>query len=808
MAALAFLAAAPGALWAQAPAASASPAPSVSPSPSPTPDSLAELSAALLADETRRGEIEAAMNDAEAPAALKSRAEALCKQIDEPLAADAKALSSGPSLDTVEAMGQAWRGRGTALAAFLKSLTERIGEGEARIKALDELQKKWKQKADEAKTPQELQLVPRMKSLAAAAKKNRDDAQKRLGELAPLLPAAQKQAREVERLLARIDEAGPQAFGRLFLTESVPIWSGTLWNRTLWENTGFSLGTQTRAAWDRQTQAVAAYARGKEETFLKYGFLFVVLLGLFFWMRRRVRDWTSDDPSLSRAAQVFEAPVSMAVVFALLASPGIFPPPPPLVTALGGAVALIPAVVLLRRLLDRHFFPVLNAMVVFYFVDQVRRVAVALPIAARFLFLAEMGGGAVFAAWLLWSRSLRGLRGQNPGLAKMIGGGAVAALAFFGAAFVSNAVGCVDLGNLLGNPAFQSACLAVVFFAATRVASGLIAGALSVQPLAGLRAVRHNRTLLWKRIHWGVDAAALLIWVVQTINLLPGARFFWDKAEDFFYVVGADGKGSLTLLGQVATFGAVVWGAFLLSRFIRFVLEEDVYPRARVERGLSYAVSTMTHYALLLVGFYMAAALAGIDMTKFNILIGAFGVGMGLGLQNIISNFVSGVILLFERPVKVGDVVQMSDVSGTVDRIGIRASIIRTGAGSEIIVPNGKLIADQVTNWTLSNRLRGIELPVSVAEGPDPCRVIELLKAAAAAHPLVCKQPAPNALLMELGTDLLQFKLTAWTDQYDQWGQIRSDLAIAVHAALAREGIRRSAAAAAPAAVPSAAPAA
>ncbi|MDD5350374.1 MAG: mechanosensitive ion channel, partial [Chthoniobacteraceae bacterium] len=440
----------------------------------------------------------------------------------------------------------------------------------------------------------------------------------------------------------------------------------------------------------------------------------------------------------------------------------------------------------LRRLLDRHLFPVLNAMVVFYLLDQVRRVAVALPIAARFLFLAEMAGGVAFAAWLFGSRRLRALREQNARLAKGMRAGAQIALAVFAVALAANAIGCVDLGNLLGNAALQSACLAVVLYAATRVANGLIAGGLSAQPLGGLRMVRHHRTLLWQRTHRLFDVAAVVFWAWKTLNLLPGHATFLEKAQAFFYK-----KGDLTLLGQMLAFGAVVWGAFLLSRFVRFVLEEDLYPRIRMERGLSYAVSTMLHYAVLLFGFYTAAALAGIDMTKFNILVGAFGVGMGFGLQNIINNFVSGVILLFERPVKVGDVVQMSDASGTVDRIGIRASIIRTGSGSEIIVPNGKLISDQVTNWTLSNRLRGIDLPVSVAEGADPCRVIELLKGIAAAHPLVCTQPAPNALLTELGTDSMQFKLTAWTESYDQWGQIRSDLAVAVHAAFAREGIRR-----------------
>jgi len=192
---------------------------------------------------------------------------------------------------------------------------------------------------------------------------------------------------------------------------------------------------------------------------------------------------------------------------------------------------------------------------------------------------------------------------------------------------------------------------------------------------------------------------------------------------------------------------------------------------------------------VLLIGFYTAASAVGVDMTKFAILAGAFGVGMGFGLQNIINNFVSGLILLFERPVKVGDVEQMDSASGVVDRIGIRASIIRTGNGSEIIVPNGKLISDQVINWTLSNRQRSLTLSVGAAYGVDPERVIALLKRLAALHPLISARPLPSAQLVGFGADALAFELHAWTECHEQWGQIRSDLAVAVHAEFLKENI-------------------
>jgi small-conductance mechanosensitive channel len=217
---------------------------------------------------------------------------------------------------------------------------------------------------------------------------------------------------------------------------------------------------------------------------------------------------------------------------------------------------------------------------------------------------------------------------------------------------------------------------------------------------------------------------------------------------------------------------------------VRFLLDEDVYPRVHLKRGLSYAISNTIHYLILFVGFLLAVAALGFDMTKVTILAGAFSVGVGFGLQNIFNNFISGLILLFERPINIGDIIQIGDAAGVVERIGIRASIIRTTNGSEVIVPNGQLISDRLVNWTLSNRQHGVELPVSVARGNDPNRVREILEQTAAAHPLVTKDPPPQALVTNLGPDSITFELRAWTDRSDQWMQVRSELAIAVNAAL------------------------
>jgi small-conductance mechanosensitive channel len=155
-------------------------------------------------------------------------------------------------------------------------------------------------------------------------------------------------------------------------------------------------------------------------------------------------------------------------------------------------------------------------------------------------------------------------------------------------------------------------------------------------------------------------------------------------------------------LGALLAFALTIWITLIISRLVRFLLQEEVYGRFHLARGSAYAVSTLVHYVVLLVGFYMAIAALGADMTKFAILAGAFGVGIGFGLQNIFNNFFSGLILLFERPVQVGDLIQVGDQTGVVRRIGIRASIIALDDKSQLIIPNGQLISEKVINRTFA----------------------------------------------------------------------------------------------------------
>jgi small-conductance mechanosensitive channel len=175
-------------------------------------------------------------------------------------------------------------------------------------------------------------------------------------------------------------------------------------------------------------------------------------------------------------------------------------------------------------------------------------------------------------------------------------------------------------------------------------------------------------------------------------------------------------------------------------------------------------------------------------LTNLSIVLGAFSVGTGFGLQNIFNNMVSGIILAFERPINVGDIVQVGELIGTVRSIGLRSSKVLSFDGAEVIVPNGNLISNEMINWTLSDAHRRMDLRVGVAYGSDPEKVIALMEQVAAKHQGVLKTPAPRGYFIEFGDSSLNFRLLAWV-LLDNRLVVESELLVEINKKLAEAGI-------------------
>ena len=709
----------------------------------------------------------------------------LTREIDVRLRESRKIVAQRPSLEILIGIEAEWRRLRRSLSGWTRDLTNRATRLEHEIAQLDELRKTWEQTLDTAKdanTPPE--VLRRIEAVITEIRQAREVIEKQRARILTMQSRVAAQDARITNALTLIRQAREDVFNRLFVKDSPPIWSTVLLSRApqeVLEETHNSVSTQ----WT----ALREYTERQTLRFLVHTMIFIGFTIALYWARRRVRSRAGEDTDSAGTALVFEMPLAAALILSILCSRWIYPQAPRLLWAMLGATALVPSVIVCRRLLERDLYPTLYALVVLYFLDQVRIVVAAVSFLPRLLFLAEMVGAMLFLVWLarFLGRSLRWAP-ETDHLRNAIRVAAYAALAVAALAFMGNILGYVTLANLLGNALLSSAYLALILYAVIEVLDGLVIITQRLGPFRLFSVVRRHGALLRHRMRQGLHWLAGFLWVLFVLDRLLLRE---PLVVAIRRVVTAElAVGSLRIsLGDVLAFVITVWVAFLVSRFVRFLLDEDVYPRIHLKRGLTYAISTMLHYVILLVGFFAGIAALGVDMTRVTILAGAFSVGVGFGLQNIFNNFVSGLILLFERPINIGDMVQIDDASGLVEHIGIRASIIRTLNGSEIIVPNGKLISERLTNWTLSNRQRNIEISISVARDADPSRVIALLEHTAAAHPLITHDPSPQALVVSLGPDSLGFELRTWTDRIEQWMQVRSELAIAINTALAADKI-------------------
>lgn len=220
---------------------------------------------------------------------------------------------------------------------------------------------------------------------------------------------------------------------------------------------------------------------------------------------------------------------------------------------------------------------------------------------------------------------------------------------------------------------------------------------------------------------------------------------------------------------------------FYVAKKARSLLVNRILVRAKLDEGISQSIGTIVRYLIIILGLTIIFQSAGLDLSALGVIAGALGVGIGFGLQNITNNFISGIIILFERPIKVGDRVEVSGVAGDVVRIAARATTIITNDNISMIIPNSEFISSNVINWSHNNRMIRFRFPVGVSYNEDPNKIRQLLLEVAKAHDGVLNSPSPSVAFAGFGDSSLDFELWVWTIKYtNRPTQLKSDLYYAI----------------------------
>jgi small-conductance mechanosensitive channel len=687
-------------------------------------------------------------------------------------------VDAPPSREALETQSRAWRLSRDQLAGWQRVPTERLVALERDLEELELRKATWqrtREAALAAQAPAEaLARIDAVRSALREAERRAKRAQRGLVELQARIAAHESEA---ESALAALNDAQRRLQTSLLARDAPPLWQ---------ERADWGSGAEQFPA--RLAENVAAardYIAIAKPRFAAQLAIFVAALALALRLRKRT-EHLQRDPRLAASAIVFERALSSAALLALSLTPALHPQAS-LLVLVGARLALIlPVLRLLPALVDPALRPAIFLLAALVAIDAARGPLASIPALERATFSVELAAAAAALLWLMRPARLA-LLPDPEAIPRALRPVQRAALGLLLGALTASVLGWSNLAHLVGNGVLRSAYAAVVVYGGARVLRTALRAVVRGGAAAHFRLLRDHAELAITRGGRAINLIGLALWIALT--LLSFALL--DDLESLVRAVWATeiGYGSLSVtLGHVLTFVLTIWVATLLARVVRAVLESDVLGRFGAQRGISYAVARTAQYLLLLLGVFVAAAASGIDMTRFTVLAGALGVGIGFGLQNIVNNFVSGLILLYERPIQVGDTVEVGGITGDVERIGVRSSTLRTFRGARVVVPNGTLISERVTNWTLTDRTRRVDLRVGVAYGSDPKQVIELLVRCAREHPSVLTDPSPIGLLLAFGSDALELELRFWT-HVDLVPSTTSEVALAVHAALSATGI-------------------
>lgn len=485
--------------------------------------------------------------------------------------------------------------------------------------------------------------------------------------------------------------------------------------------------------------------------------------------------------------KLYDNPILLTVTSGLLLSLAFYPNAHQGLFNLLGLLLVLPLVLFFRDLLEKQYSLIIYGIAVLFLCDQIRGVLGEFPAISQLIFLFELLWGAHLARSFVTECDCVGK--DNPevklgGVLWLFG-----QIGRFGAILLTIAamllcVGYYRLVLYVGETIFSAVYLGLVLFTIHRLSVGLILALLHTKIFNSLGSISRFREKIGHRLEQIITFIFLAFWLVDIFDGL-GIKELLYAFINTVLATGINIGDTFLTIGGVLFGIIVVYLGVKLSQGLRLFLEEDLFTRRDFSPAIKSTIDTAVHWTVLLIALFMGLSAVGIGFRNLALIAGALSVGIGFGLQNIVNNFVSGIILLVERPIKVGDLILIGETLGNVTRIGMRSSTIRTLDEAEIIIPNANLVSENVINWTLTSRRARISVAVGVAYGSDVETCMIILREAAQSEEYILDFPEPSVLFKEFGDSSLNFEVRGWIRNFQEHPEHKSALTVAISRALA-----------------------
>jgi small-conductance mechanosensitive channel len=664
----------------------------------------------------------------------------------------------------------------------LQSEIEKLNDDSEEIQQLDQIWENTKSIKEFQEVSQTIQ--DEINALAARIKNEQKKIQDQINNYLEIQIEINQQISRIQEMLDNINREQQIADRKLLTRSAPPIWKiiGAV-KRT--DGSQFEL---TNLIQLRKNDILTYYMNNKTRFYL--ALLYLLLFQIFFYYLKSLIHKTEFekelDVSQNTALKFLKKNWLTGLVLGLVIAYVTLPNKPRIIENLLLLVSLLPLYYLFAHAVDKKYYLLIRLLFLLFFltlfVEGFREVAII----RRFFMLGLnllMLTLLITLTYKKWTRLFK----SN----FIASGSRLTTKIFIGFLIIS------VLANIWGSFRFSiyvtyavtgSIFYGLLVYLIYLIIVGMTAAFLFSRSAGKLSIVKNFRYEIEHRIAAGsrfILVIAYLILLFRSFDVLKEILQFIENILKYPFHIG-----NITFtIGDILLFILILMIARWISRFIVFILNEQVYYKTRKKKDMAASVSALVSFTIITIGFLIGVMAIGFELDKLTILISAFGVGIGFGLQNIFNNLVSGIIMVFERPLQVGDVIEVGQLIGTVKSIGIRSSTVRTFDGSEVIVPNGNLISNELINWTHSDMQRRLIIQVGVAYGTNPEKVIELLENVALENPNIMDNPKPYALFTEFADSSLNFELRCWTDNFDDWLTTISNLRVSVNQVLAEAGI-------------------
>ncbi len=688
------------------------------------------------------------------------------------------------TLVKIENARREWRGYENTLVGWQTTITNRVAELDVTLFNVQVEKQTWeltKKTAKELDIPKESvtrisEVISSSKELLKALKSKQDSIifiQNKITDFQIM----------VNEVLATLEEYRKDLQSEYFIKDSPAIWHAG--DSTMkFKNAKDQFATSLK----EQTKSIELFADNNLSNIFLHIVIFIFLLVLFYYLNidYSKHDITENSTTIQIKyflSRYFLSSFLLTLVLSLLIYSNI----PSAIRESMAILMLIPTVLLYSGIIPKSFRKFLFYIVILFLIDEIHIFFTAKTLFTRILMMIQDGLYIWIMFHLMKIKSPIGYVSKE-GWLKVIARTANFLAIVAIASLLCNIIGYVNLSIILSNALVSALIVPLMLSLLVYILMAFFTSLFKTKFFQHSNIVKSHEEKIISKLYTLLIYFSIFLWLRSIFVSLGLAEQVGDWLLGLMKYEWKAGSVNISFGGIIAFF-LVILITSIVTKGIKYLLEDEIFPRIKLGRGIPGAISMVVRYTLVAFGIYIALSAAGVDLGQFGLIAGALGIGIGFGLQGIVSNFIAGLILAFERPIQKGDTIEIGALIGDVMSIGVRASTIRTYDGGDVIVPNGNLISNELINWTFSDRVKRREVKVGVAYGSDPHQVMELLFKVASENENVLPFPKPWPLFEGFGDSSLNFKIRFWVN-FDQGMTVKSQVAMNIYDALADAGFQ------------------